>query len=387
MKNRIELRGVNWGHRRATRPLQAATDAFHAANPSVGIAWDVRPLSDFEHEGIAGAAKRYDFVVFDHPFCGDIVRSGCFLELGALLPEVLGPEAIRRYIGPSLETYRYGGGLWGAPIDGATQHALVRPDLLDGEPAPRSWDEALALGRRLRTRGKHLGMAFASPHAILAAGSLMANAGAPWSTDPAAPFTIDEQALEAALAALVELAALCLADAIGWNSIDLHEAMVERDDIAFCPCVYGYATYGEPLARRRLAFAPFAGTREPFGGASAVGGAALGVSARTREKQAAIAFIAHCLDPAQARLAARHCGQPALLEAWRDPEIDRHFNGYFSQVAPSMELAWVRPRLPGYPAFQAAAGSVAQEVVAGKLSGKAGASKICELARALDRGA
>ena len=83
-------------------------------------------------------------VVFDHPFCGDIAESGVFLPLEDALAEALGDDS--RYVGPSLATYRYGGHVWGAPIDAATQHAITRPDLLEaaGEPVPEK------LGKRSR---------------------------------------------------------------------------------------------------------------------------------------------------------------------------------------------------------------------------------------------
>ena len=125
------LRILCWEHRRAVDPMRAAIAAYGAENPDVAIELSFRPLSDFEHQGIAGAAAENDMVVFDHPFCGDIAESGVFLPLEDVLAGALGEDS--RYVGPSLATYRYGGHIWGAPIDAATQHALVtRPDLLDG---------------------------------------------------------------------------------------------------------------------------------------------------------------------------------------------------------------------------------------------------------------
>ena len=99
------LRGLTWGHRRAIDPLIAAARWFEAQTPGCRIEWDVQPLGGFEH-GLDGAlADRFDMIVFDHPFCGDIVRDGLFQ------PVPFDPVAAD-FVGPSLESYRYAGALW-----------------------------------------------------------------------------------------------------------------------------------------------------------------------------------------------------------------------------------------------------------------------------------
>jgi multiple sugar transport system substrate-binding protein len=81
------------------------------------------------------------------------------------------------------------------------------------------------------------------------------------------------------------------------------------------------------------------------------------VSAFSRNAEAAAEFAAFCLtDAAQRDIIARHHGQPALKSACEDAAVHAVFNGYFSAVRRSMDLAWIRPRRPGYIRFQAAAG-------------------------------
>ena len=379
------LRGLSWGHRRATAPLAALSEAFAHERPDVTIEWTVRPLSDFEHQGVAGAAAQADLVVFDHPFCGDVAASGAFLPLDEPLGEAVAPDASIRYVGPSLDSYRFAGPIWGAPIDGATMHAILRPDLIGVAPAtwPTTWDETLALGRSLRRSGRWLGFPRRSPHGFLAAGSIMANLGRPMVSDQATGRpALDRDALEEALERLRALVALCPCEAADWNSIDLHEAMVAREDVALCPCVYGYATYGEADQRRRLAFAPFAGPQDDAG--SVVGGAGVGVSARSMQPEASLAFATFCLDEArQAVLVGGHHGQPALRAPWSDPTLDLTFNGFFFAIAPTMDHASVRPRCAGYPAFQAEAGRVVETILAGEASVKTGAGRVLEMARRL----
>ena len=377
-----QLRLVAWGHRRATDPLRAACESFREKRHDIDIAIDVRPLSDFEHQGMAGVAEQYDLIVYDHPFCGNIASNRLFLPLETHLPDYLGAKADIRYIGPSLDTYRYAGHVWGAPIDAATQHALFRADLLPAdEKVPEQWSEVLALGGRLRARGLFLGTAIETPHALMTIGSLMANAGRPWATDPAAAFEIDLAAFAGAYAQLRDLLTFCPAEAFAWNSIDLHEAMVARDDVVYCPAVYGYATYGESDQRRALSFAPFAGAVPPYEAGSIIGGTAIGVSARCREPEAALAFVAYMLDDqVQRELVPAHHGQPALVSGWREPANDRRFNGFYSGATTSLETSWVRPRRPGYPVFQGEAGRVVAEGLRTGRDGAAVAEAVAELA-------
>ena len=377
------LRFVCWGHRRATGPLEAAYADFKRSHPDIDISIDVRPLSDFEHQGMPGVAAEYDFIIYDHPFSGDIAKDRLFLPLDAHLPDLLGPQAAASYIGRSLESYRLGGHVWGAPIDAATQHAALRPDLMEraGEAVPTRWDDVLALGRRLRAQGLFLGTAIHTPHALMTVGSLMANAGKPWATDAEAAFTIDREAFAEAYAKVRDLVALCPPEAFGWNSIDLHNAMVARDDVAYCPAVYGYATYGEADQRRRLAFGPFPGAVAPFEAGSILGGTAIGVSARCKHPEAAIAFVGHMLQPTvQLDLVPAHHGQPALVAGWREPGNDERFNGFYSAAFSSLDTAWVRPRYPGYPVFQAEAGRVVADGLKTGQDGRDVAATVAEMA-------
>lgn len=318
---------------------------------------------------MAGVVRSYDLVVYDHPFSGDIAENGLFVPLDDLFPELLGPRAGDRYIGETLSCYRLAGRVWGAPIDAATQHAIYRPDLLSrvGESVPKSWQEAINLGSRLQLQGLCLGIAVETPHALLTLASLAANAGRSWTTDPSRHLTIDAQGFLDAFAQFRELLAYCPPEALRWNSIDLHDAMVARDDIVYCPAVYGYATYGEADMRRRLAFADFAGLKEPWHAGSAIGGTAVGLSRFATNRAEALELIAFLLSAeTQDRLIPSHHGQPALLSSWTNQDNDYRFNGFYSSVRESMESVWIRPRHPDYIIFQNEAGAiVAQGVRAG----------------------
>ncbi len=379
------LKGLSWGHRRATGPLRPLVDRFRERRPDIEIEWTVRPLSDFEHQGLAGVAELFDLIIYDHPFSGDLSASGAFVPLDQHLP-VLATGDDTLFVGASLASYRYDGAVWGAPIDGATQHALYRADLMGARPVPQKWDEVLALGRDLRSDNLCLGLACETPHAGLVVAALMANAGKPWSTDTARPFRIDRAALREALQLTADVVALCPPEAIDWNSIDLHDQMVARDDIAYAPCVYGYATYGEADMRRRLSFAPFPGAAAPQAAGTAIGGTAVGLSRHCKDQAAALAFMAFLLsDEAQREIIPAHHGQPALASAWDVAVTDAAFNGFFSATRSTIDTAWIRPRLPGYPLFQKEAGIVVRSLLAKEMTPGAALDAIEALATKVNR--
>ena len=353
------LKGLAWGHRRATGPLEPLGRAFRRDRPDVTIDWTVRPLSDFEHQPIADIAGQFDLLIVDHPFCGDIAAARAFVPLDEALPDLTGSGADSRYVGPSLASYRYDGHVWAAPIDAATPHATFRADLLAGagELIPNNWAATVALGRRLRRSGLWLATPVASPHAFATVASLMANLGRPIAAAAGQPLVLDADAMTNALDALDEILGLSPPETLGWNAIALSEAMVARDDVAFTPAVYGYATYAEADMRAPLRFANFSGLAAPFAAGSMLGGTGLGISAASPHWEAAVAFVRFCLSQqAQASIIPQHHGQPALASAWALPANDARFGGFYSGVRASLDQAWVRPRRPNYIRFQAAAG-------------------------------
>lgn len=366
---RTVLRGLTWGHRRAIDPLRASAAAYARENPSVTVEWDVRSLEAFEHQALRDAIVGYDYVVFDHPFIGTIAQAGIFTPLDDILGAVPNGASAAQYAGPSLDTYRWKGKLWGAPVDAATMHAIGRPDLL-AFPWPTKWDEVMALAADLRRKGLWIGLANGDHHGFLFAGSLMYNAGAPWhhNDDPALVF--DAFAFEAALERLMALRQFAHPDCEKWNSIRLHDAMTQADDIAYCPGTYGYATYGEAdFGTRRLGFGPFPGAVAPYFAGTLIGGAAVGLTAQSKNVAAASAYLRHLIDPrVQIEIFGMNHGQPAVAAAWEDKILDARFNGYYAAVGPTLRAAGVRPRFAGFGLFERAAGKVTVRCTAGEIS-------------------
>ena len=352
------LEGLVWDHPRATEPLAAATAAWRRLRPDVELVWRRRPLAAFEFQPIAEAAAGHDLLVYDHPFCGDVAASGC------LLP-VEGPRDAD-FVGPSLASYRLGGRVWAVPIDAACQVSAWRPDLvarLDEAP-PATWAGTLRLAERARARGLRVAVALAGVHALMTFLGLCANLGGPCADAPDRP-PVDPAAGRAALDALRALAGAADPRAVDWSSIAALDAMAGEPDLAFCPAVYGFATYAEPDRRHPLRFGPFAGPAAPHHAGSILGGAGLGLSARLAaapERRAAAEAFAAFLAGArpQTDLLGRHRGQPARAEAWADPALDARFGGFFAATRATLEAARIRPRFAGYLGFQREGGAIVE---------------------------
>lgn len=366
----LTLKGMTWDHRRAVEPLAALDAVFAERRPDVTLSWSARPLSGFEFDPIECLAADNDLVIFDHPFCGRIAATGCFLSVSGLLEQSGGDDA---FVGSSMATYRMGGGHWGVPVDAACQVAAFRPDLMErlDEAVPQTWEEACALGERAARRGLSLAIGLKGVHSLMTFFSLCASMGAPYAAETSE--RVDESVAREALGQMRRLLALCKAPVLELNSIALHEALAVSDDLVYCPAVYGYAPYGEADSGHVLAFGPFAGMDGARPGTgSTIGGAGLGLSSRLNERpelrEAALDYarLAASGEVQRDVFAAGH-GQPAHMDAWTDAAVDDRFNGFFSATRGTMERTWTRPRHNGYLGFQAEGGDLIEAHLRGDL--------------------
>lgn len=347
--NEVTLRGMTWDHRRAVDPLVMTMAAFTSRYPHITVQWTARPLHGFEFTPVADLAREYDFIVLDHPFAGDIAENRYLLPVEDIAGR---PE---EFAGPSLETYRYDGHVWAVPIDAACQVGVSRPDLLEklDRAVPANWYEVLDLGRVAARKGMRLAIGLRGVHSLMTFFTLCANLGRPCGTTRAEKFADRDTAREA-LALMRELLGLSDPGSLGWNSIELHDVMVARDDLVHCPAVYCYATYAEADQRRPLQFHDLPGPKGHHG--STIGGTGLGISAHSRHRHEALAYARYVADVSTQFEFARHHGQPARREVWEDEAINARFGQCYADTRKTIESCWIRPRYCGYLEFQATAG-------------------------------
>jgi multiple sugar transport system substrate-binding protein len=338
----MSLSGLTWDHPRGRQALRAAA----ARDPALGLAWDVQPLEGFESAPIADLAARYDLLVLDHPHLGEAVAAGCLRPLDALFPPTFLDALARDAMGPALRSYVYGGRPWALPLDAATQVAVAQPRLL--AEAPATWPEVLDLPAEVP-----VALCLAGPHALLHLLALAVALG----EEPAArdPDTLLSQATgRAALELLAALHARRARGVDGLNPIGILEAMAAGAPIALCPLVYGYVPYARVL---RFADAPAAAPGGRPG--SVLGGTGIAVTTRCDPTPALLAHLRWLMSrDVQAGFIPAESGQPGLRAAWEDPDVNAAWGDFYRRTARTLDAAWVRPRHPGWIAFQTEAAAL-----------------------------
>ena len=325
--------------------------------PGSAVAWDRRSLQDFEHFPLEELARKYDLIVMDHPHVGDAIASDAVVPLEQLLPPELLAVLRADCLAVVWNSYVADGLTWALPIDAATQVLIWRPGRL--ERAPATWDEVNGLARQRRAL-----LPLRSPHALMCLFSMMANLGRAFpETDDADPADIVES-----LDALAEIVAHVPPECWRMDPIAAHEALASGDGPDLIPFAYGYSTYGVAGFRsHRLRFGEFPGPRGPEG--TTLGGTGLAVSRFGSNPEAAAAYAASMAGVVWQRdIVAPAGGQPSSLGAETDPAVDARFNGFWSSTARTLAGAWVRPRHPGYVAFQDSGSALVADALRGRLS-------------------
>ena len=136
------------------------------------------------------------------------------------------------------------------------------------------------------------------------------------------------------------------AEAVNWNPITVLEAMSTTDEFAYSPCLFGYINYARPGFRSHTLdycdLPSFRGTTKKRG---ILGGAGLGVSARSDNPDAAQAFAAWIAsEPVQSGIYLENEGQPGHRQTWLNKRDDPRFAGFLKGAYHTMENAWTRPR-------------------------------------------
>lgn len=343
----IHLRGTTWAHSRGFAPLAALGRVWEDFHPEQHVTWDARSLWSFGEEPLDRFLEDYDLIVFDYPFAGEALAEGWVLPLEDWLPADLLSECQRGTVGPLFAAFTVEGRQAALPIDVATHVAASRPDLLERHELalPTSWEETVELARRTGLVAMPL-----RPTGVWGAFlTLCANTGSP-AFKSAEGF--DLPVARDALTKLQVLARHVQPWCFDTYPVALLNRMATGDDIAFVPLTYGYCTYGMlGYAQHRLSFHD-ARLGGQVGGAI-LGGAGIGVSARSKHPREAALHAAWLTSPAiQSTLYVTAGGQPAQRAGWENDLADELTGGFFRNTILSAERAYVRPNQAGFHDFQ-----------------------------------
>ena len=309
----MSLCGLTWDHPRGYAVLDALGETT----------WHRQSLEDFESRPIVELADDYDLIVIDHPGLGDAIAAESLLPLDNLFD----PAELAAYrdatVGASFDSYSMDGRQWALPVDAAAQVAVATARTAE---RPRTWGDALATATRHNTT-----LCLGGPHAFLMYNAIRIALGDP----------------HAALDVMAGLLAQADREISQRNPIAVLDAMSSPGGPAYCPLVFGYATY-----RQLNAFDAPSG---PGGIGSVLGGTGVAVTRSCSDLRGARAQLRRLLSPdVQMGRYAECGGQSSLRVAWQT-------GAFYRDTIATVEQAWVRPRDRGYVEFQSRASAAIRE--------------------------
>jgi len=350
----IVLRGMTWDHPRGVDGLRAC-DELLLRRHGVAVQWDARSLLAFGDQHVADFAHGFDLMVIDHPHVPDAAAAGALLPLDTL-PQLA--ELERESVGRSHESYRYRNTQWALGVDAAAQVSAFRPDRSDG--APLFWSDALWLART----GVVL-WPYKPVDAFSTFATLMAQRGAPLAEPDR---FLDRGVAGEVLDFMIELADAVPAWCADANPIDVAEALVgasdHGDDYQVGVALFGYTNYSRPGFRQQLLAYDDLPSFDGQSAGSTLGGAGIAVSASSRHPELATA-VAATLAGAEAQRGPYTTGggQPGNLRAWRSDADNEATRGFFRNTLRTLERAWVRPRVLGWPELQFALSHLVRDAI------------------------
>jgi multiple sugar transport system substrate-binding protein len=352
-----KLKGITWNHTRGLLPMVATAQRFTELNPDIEISWEKRSLQEFADASIEDLAKRFDLLVIDHPWTGFGADTKTILPLSDHISSEYIKDQEINTVGKSYGSYVFHNKLWALPIDAATPVAAARLDILEkhGLKVPQTYDDLLALAK------KGL-VAFAGipVDSLMTFYSFCCSLGED-------PFQSQEKviSLETGKKALQmhrELAQLMDPANFNRNPIQVYEAMVNSDEIAYCPFAYGYSNYSRiGYSKNLLHFYDLVKLNEkPM--ISSLGGTGLAVSSFSQHIPEAVKYAEFTgSSQVQQNIFADNGGQPGHLQAWKNDRINSITHDYFKNTLPALERAFLRPRYSGHMYFQDHAGDVVRD--------------------------
>ena len=354
----VVLRGMTWDHPRGVDGLRAA-DPLLQRRHGVTVDWTARSLLDFGDQHVAAFARDFDIMVIDHPHVPDAVESGVLLPLDGI--EGL-DELELESVGASHESYSYRGSQWALGVDAAAQVSAFRPDRVDG--APLFWSDVLDLAKT----GTVL-WPYKPVDAFSTFATLLAQRGAPLaSPDRFLDRTVAAEVLEF----MMELAAAVPAWCADANPIDVAEALANGEDYLVGVALFGYTNYSRAGFRPNLLAYEDVPSFDGRASGSTLGGAGIAVSATTAHPRLAVA-AAMTLAGAEVQSGpyASAGGQPGNLRAWKSEAANAATHGFYRNTLRTLERAWVRPRVLGWPDLQFALSHIVRDAVVTRTAGDA----------------
>jgi multiple sugar transport system substrate-binding protein len=310
------------------------------------LAFGDQPLNEFY--------KEFDLIILDHPHVPDAVVANTIIPFDDLLTADELLDLSNSSVGPSHDSYIYRGKQWALAIDAAAQVSACRPDLI--ESPPRLWDEVLSIGKE----GKLL-WPYKPVDAFCSFATLMSQFGAPLcSSDD----FIEKESAERVINFMIELSRVVPSFCATSNPIDIAERLSQDSEYAIGVCMFGYSNYSRRNFRKNLLKFSQIPSFDGQARGSILGGAGIGISSASRNPQdAARAAFALCSQEIQTGKYLMGGGQPGHLSVWKNQAANALTADFFANTLSTLNGAWVRPRILGWPELQFSVGNLLARIL------------------------
>ena len=344
---------MTWDHPRGFESLVESNPSLIQAC-DISVEWQARSLLAFGDQHISEFYKEFDLMIIDHPHVPDAVHANAVLPVTEFLTSEQVEILERTSVGQSHNSYMYQGKIWSLAIDTAAQVSAYRPDKADGSPI--FWSDVLDQARAGRLLWAHKPVDAFSTFA-----TLCAQLGKPLaSTQNFVESDVATQALDL----MVELAGLVPDFCLTSNPIDIAERLSTSDDYAFGVCMYGYSNYSRDGFKKNILIYDDVPSFDGQASGSQLGGAGIAISSASANPKAAAIAAFYLSEPGiQSSVYGRAGGQPGNLVAWKNHALNQITRNFFENTLRTLERAWVRPRILGWPDVQYQSSLIIHEIL------------------------
>ncbi len=338
----IDLKGITWDHERGLDCLVKSNDLL-IEQYGISVHWNARSLLDFGNQHISEFYIDYDLMIIDHPHVPDAVHAMAVIAYEDLASAAQLERLKVTSVGQSHNSYLYQDKHWSLAIDAAAQVSAFRPDKTDRSPV--FWSEVFELAKK-----KELLWPYKPVDAFSTFATLMAQKG---SSIVASAHYINQETAGEVLELMVELAALVPEFCAQSNPIDVAEILSGGHEFSYGVCMYGYSNYARNGFRENVLVYDDVPSFDGRATGSQLGGAGISISSRSKNQEAATKAAIFLSSPEiQATTYGHNGGQPGNLLAWKDNALNDVSHNFFRNTLRTLEGAWVRPRILGWPDVQ-----------------------------------
>ncbi len=349
-----------------------------------GISIDIvqAPYSNlFEKAANAGATRSgtYDLILMDDPWLPFFAENGYLVELGPYFQKlgIDGPD--NDFISKAIALCRnpYGTGKYVClPYVGNAQMFFYNPGAFRDaglKGAPKKWDEVYDVMSKITAAGK--GRKFGYVLRGQEGNPVVANFMPVFWSFGGKMFDADRNPQVNNAAALrgleffLKLKAISPPGAESFNADELGTYLLQGTAAAAINWPNWVATFEDPNQSRvvgQMSYAPIpSGTKA---GSSEIGHWLLGVTAASKNKQAAVDFLMWATSPEQIKISASRGNPPVRFSVFTDPELTSQEKfRHFSVLMEAINYSTPRPRHPKWPEIENAFGVELSKAVAGTI--------------------